>query len=68
MAKTRRRRISRRLTDEERERHEKIREQVAGELPELMEEGRRAKARHDARVARLRDGSAGHSDTLCNRE
>ena len=58
MAKELRRRISRRMTDEERTRHREIREQVASELPELMEQGRKAKAEHDVRAARLRGAVA----------
>lgn len=54
MARQLRRRISRKMTDEERDRHQRIREQVEREMPELMRQGREAKREHDVRITKLR--------------
>ena len=54
MAKRNVRSVNKRLSDEERVRHKRIREQIEKEKPELIARGRRAKARH----ARLREAVA----------
>jgi hypothetical protein len=46
MAKGTARTINKKLTPEERSRHQRIRQQVEGEKSELMAHGRRAKAHH----------------------
>ena len=51
MAKGITRNVSKKLTAEEKARHQEIREQIAGEKPELMARGRAAKAKH----ARLKE-------------
>jgi len=58
MARKLRKRISRKMTAEERERHTRIREQIEKEMPELTALGREAKREHDARAAKLRDAVA----------
>lgn len=54
MAKRKARSVNKTLTDEERLRHQRIREQIEREKPELIAAGRQIKARH----ARLRQAVA----------
>lgn len=54
MTKRKVRSVSKTLTDEERSRHQRIREQIEQEKPELIALGRQVKARH----ARLREAVA----------
>ena len=56
MAKrTIRERINKKLTAEERQRYDQIRKQIESEKPRLEEAGLKAKAKHDARLARLKE-------------
>jgi hypothetical protein len=54
MAKRKVRSVNKKLSDEERLRHKRIREQIEQEKPELIARGRRVRARH----ARLREAVA----------
>jgi hypothetical protein len=54
MAKRKVRSVNKKLTDEERLRHRRIRDQIEQEKPELIAQGRRIKANH----ARLREAVA----------
>jgi len=59
MAKRKIRSVNKNLTDEERLRHKRIREQIEQERPELIAQGRQIKARH----AKLREAVAALKST-----
>ncbi|MFV1966255.1 MAG: helix-turn-helix domain-containing protein [Pirellulaceae bacterium] len=59
MGKRKVRSVNKRLTDEERLRHQRIREQIEQEKPELIAQGRRIKSQH----ARLREAVAALKST-----